>query len=80
MRNLGIGYYQSSGSNGASNHISDYGLIDKNGDWQFIVSIESGFDINQLTWLDGMEQLPKVAEANGITGGIELDTIHFNNN
>ncbi|MDD4843153.1 MAG: hypothetical protein PHU31_02310 [Anaerotignum sp.] len=73
------GYYQSGGSNGVSNHSSDYGLIDKDGDWQFIVSIESEFDINQLTWLDGLGQLPEVAEANGITGGIELDTIRFNN-
>lgn len=73
------GYYQSGGSNGATNHSSDYGLIDKDGDWQFIVSIESEFDINQLTWSDGLGQLPEVAEANGITGGIELDTIRFNN-
>jgi len=73
------GYYQSGGSNGASNHSSDYGLIDKDGDWQFIVSIESEFDINQLTWLDGLGQLPEVAEANGITGEIEIDTIRFNN-
>lgn len=73
------GYYQSGGSNGATNHSSNYGLIDKDGDWQFIVSIESEFDINQLTWSDGLEQFPEVAEANGITGGIELDTIRFNN-
>ena len=74
------GYYQSGGSNGASNHSTDYGLIDKNGNWQPIVSIESETDINQLAWSDKLGQVPKVAEAKGITGGIELDTIRFNNN
>lgn len=74
------GYYQSAGSNGASNHSSDYGLIDKDGDWKFIVSIESELDISQLAWSDELGQLPEVAGANYITGGIELDTIRFNNN
>lgn len=74
------GYYQFGGSNGASNHSSDYGLIDKDGNWQFIVSIESELDINQLSWSDRLGQIPKVAEIKGITGGIELDTIRFNDN
>lgn len=74
------GYYQSGGSNGASNHGIDYGLIDKNGNWQFIVSIESELDINQLAWSEELGQIPKVAETEGITGGIELHTICFNNN
>lgn len=71
------GYYQSSGSGGASNHIAEYGLIDKDGTWQFIVSIESELDINQLTWSEKLGQLPAVAEEKGITGGIELDTIRL---
>ena len=74
------GYYQSGGSNGAGNHSSDYGLIDKDGNWQFIVSIESELDINQLAWSDELGRIPKVAETKGIRGGIELDTIRFNNN
>lgn len=74
------GYYQSGGSNGASNHGIDYGLVDKDGNWQFIVSIESEQNINQLASSDELEQIPKVAATKGITGRIELDTIRFNNN
>lgn len=74
------GYYESVGSSGASSHGTDYGLIDKDGNWQFIVSIESELDINQLAWADGLGHIPKVAGTKGITGGIELDTIRFNNN
>ncbi len=74
------GYYQSGGSGGASNYIMEYSLIDKDGNWQFIVSIESELDINQLAWLDDLGQIPKVAETKGISGGIELETICFDNN
>lgn len=74
------GYYQSGGSNGASNQSSEYSLIDKDGNWQFIVSIESELDINQLAWSDELGQIPKVAEVKGISGGIELDTISFDKN
>ncbi len=74
------GYYQSYGSNGASNSGEDYGLIDKDGNWQPIVYIESETDINQLALSDKLGQIPKVAETKGITGGIELDTIRFNDN
>lgn len=74
------GYYQSGGSNGASNHGSEDGLIDKDGNWQFIVSIEYETNINQLVWSDGLGQIPKVAKKKGITDRIELDTIWFDNN
>ena len=74
------GYYKSSGSGGASNHIAKYGVIDKDGNWQFIASIESESDINKLEWLDGLNQIPKVAEAKGISGNIELITVCFNEN
>lgn len=74
------GYYQSGGSNGATNHGTEYGLIDKDGNWQFIVSIESEQDINQLTWSDELGMIPKVAKTKGISGEIELDTICFDNN
>lgn len=74
------GYYQSGGSNGASNYSNDYGLIDKDGNWQFIVSIESELDINQLAWSDKLGQIPIVAEMKGIGDEIELYTICFNNN
>ena len=69
------GYYWSGGSGGASNHYEEYGLLDKAGNWQFIASIESELDINQLAWSEELGQLTKVAETKGITGGIELDTI-----
>ncbi|BCJ94448.1 hypothetical protein acsn021_20170 [Anaerocolumna cellulosilytica] len=71
------GYYQSGGSNGASNHMVDYSLIDKDGNWKFIVSIESELDMNQLAWSDELGQVPKVAEVKGISAEIELDTICF---
>lgn len=74
------GYYQSGGSNGASNHSSDYSLIDKDGNWQPIVSIESETDIGQLALSDKLGQIPKVAETKGISSGIEIDTICFYNN
>lgn len=72
------GYYTSSGSGGASLHVEKYGLIDKDGKWQFIASLEMESDINQLTWSDELGQLPVVAETKGIVGGIELDTVCFN--
>lgn len=74
------GYYQSGGSNGASNHGTEYGLIDKDGNWQSIVYIESETDINQLAWSDQLGQLPVLAEEEGISGQFELDTISFDNN
>jgi len=74
------GYYQSNGSNGASNHSEEYSVIDKDGNWQFIASIESELDINQLSWSDELKQIPKVAEAKGISGNIELITVCFDNN
>jgi hypothetical protein len=73
------GYCQSGGSNGASNHMIEYSLIDKEGNWQFIVSIESELDINQLAWSDELGQIPKVVETKEISGEIELDTICFDN-
>lgn len=74
------GYYQSKGSGGASNHGEEYGVIDKDGNWQFIASVETELDINQLAWSDKLKQLPKVAEAKGVSGNIELITICFDNN
>lgn len=71
------GYYQSTGSSGASNDISDSGVIDKDGNWQSIVTIESEMGINQLSLSDSLKQIPIVAEAKGISDGIQLDTICF---
>lgn len=73
------GYIKSGGSNGATNHVVEYSLIDKNGNWQPIVSVESETEIGQLASSDKLGQIPKVAETTGITGGIELNTICFNN-
>jgi hypothetical protein len=73
------GYLKSEGSGGASSHGYNYGLIDKAGNWQFIVSIQSELDINQLTWSDLLGQIPIIAETKGITDHIELDTIRFDN-
>lgn len=73
------GYCQSGGSNGASNYMTEYSLIDREGNWQFIVSIESELDINQLAWSDELGQIPKVAEKKGISGVIEVDTVSFDN-
>ncbi len=74
------GYYQSGGSNGASNNTVEYGIIDKAGNWKLIVAIESELDINQLAWSDELGQIPKVAETKGISGEIEVDTICFDKN
>ena len=74
------GYIQSSGSNGASNHTTEYSLVDKDGNWQFIVSVESELDVNMLYFSDELGQIPQVAESKGISGEIELDTICFNKN
>ncbi|NLP14050.1 MAG: hypothetical protein GX383_06170 [Clostridium sp.] len=71
------GYYKSSGSGGASNHGEEYGLIDKDGNWHFIASIESELDINQLAWSDELKQIPETAETKGISGNIELITLCF---
>lgn len=71
------GYLWSGGSNGASNYMENYSLIDKAGNWQFIVSTESEQDINQLIWSDKLGRLPAVAEKKGISGGMELNTICF---
>jgi hypothetical protein len=72
------GYYQLGGSSGASRHGVEYGLIDKDGNWQFIAAIESEIDISQLAWEDKLGQIPKIAQTKGIEGGIELDTISLN--
>lgn len=75
-----FGYYGSQGSGGASNHGESYGFVDKDGNWQFIVSISREFDINQLFWPEEIAKIPIVAEKKGITQGIEFDTIYFNEN
>lgn len=69
------GYIASSGSGGASLHITDYSFIDKNGSWKPIVYIESELDINAL---GQFENLAKLAEAKGIKDYIQVDTIRFN--
>jgi hypothetical protein len=71
------GYIESGGSSGASNSGEDYGLIDKDGNWQPIVSIEHEQDINQLYVSDDLGQIPEVAEKKGISDGIEVDTIYI---
>lgn len=71
------GYYTSSGSGGASNHITEYGLIDKDGNWQPIVSIESESDINNSLQFN---KLARLANAKGITNIIQVDTILFDYN
>lgn len=71
------GYYWSGGSNGASNHGYNYGLIDKDGNWQSIVYIEYETDLNQLTYVEGLEQIPVVAGTKELSGNIEIDTIRF---
>lgn len=74
------GQYQSGGSGGSSNHYSEYGLIDKDGNWQFIVGIESESDINQLDLYDKLGQLPELAASKGISEGFEFITLHFDEN
>jgi hypothetical protein len=74
------GFYQSYGSIGFNHHSSGCSLIDKDGCWQPIVFIDYVTDINQLAWSDELGQIPNVAEAKGVTGGIEVDTICFDNN
>lgn len=74
------GYYKSGGSGGASNHSEEYGVIDKDGNWQFIASVETELDINQLAWSDELKQIPQVAETKGISGNIGLETICFDEN
>ncbi len=71
------GSYQSSGSGGASNHYSEYGLIDKEGNWQFIVGIESESDINQLNLYHKLGQIPELAASKGVSEGFEFITLHF---
>lgn len=68
------GYIVSSGSGGASLHITDYIFIDKNGSWKPIAYIESESDINALRQF---ENLAKLAEAKGIKDYIQVDTIRF---
>lgn len=72
------GFIESYGSNAASNSGRSYSLIDKDGNWHPIVYIESEMDINQLSWSEELGQFPGAAEAKGISGGIQLDTILFN--
>ncbi len=74
------GYYSSYGSGGASLHIEEYGLVDEDGNWNLIASVESELDLNQLSWSDELGQLPAVAMAKGISTWIELQTIYFDRN
>lgn len=74
------GYYWSAGSGGATNHSSESALIDKEGNWQFIVSITSEADINQLAGSNNLGQIPKVTKTKGISGEIQIDTICFDDN
>lgn len=74
------GYYQDGGSNGASNHGFEDGLIDKDGNWQFIDYTECETDINQLAQSDELGKIPEVAETKGISGEIEVNTIDFDEN
>ncbi|GMQ57192.1 hypothetical protein AN1V17_15870 [Vallitalea sediminicola] len=60
--------------------MTEYSLIDKEGNWTYIVSIESELDINQLAWSDELGQISKVVETKEISSEIEIDTICFNNN
>ena len=75
-----FGYYGSQGSGGASNYGESYGLVDKDGNWQFIVSISREYDINQLFWPEEIARIPIIAEKKGITQGVEFDTIWFDEN
>lgn len=68
------GFITSSGSGGASLHITDYSFIDKNGNWRPIVYVESELNINTL---QQFENLTKLVEAKGVKDIIQLDTIRF---
>lgn len=76
------GYIESGGSSSASNHVSDSGLIDKDGKWQQIVYIESELDIQQLLYGDdsNLGMIPEVSEKKGITDGIEVNSILIDEN
>jgi len=69
------GYIKSSGSGGASHHISEYSFIDKAGNWHQIAYIDSESDIYNF---GPFENLAKLAEAKGIKDIIQIDTIRFN--
>lgn len=71
------GYCESGGSSGASNSGENYGLINKDGIWRPIVSIEHEQNINQLTYKRDLGKIPEVAKKKGIPDGIEIDTIKF---
>lgn len=74
------GYYYSYGSGGASSHSVQYGLIDKDGNWKQIASVESELDITQLSWSDELEKLAEVAMDKNISAGIEVQTIYLGDN
>lgn len=71
------GFYESSGSNGASNYGQSKGYIDGNGKWNFIKYTEQEGDINQLTWSHMFGAIPQVADTKVYEGTIIFYTTIF---
>lgn len=71
------GYYVSAGSNSASNHSTEYGVIDKNGDWKYIAYVEEEANIFALVYPEELSRIPAVAEEKSYDGIIAFDTIRF---
>ena len=71
------GFYESAGSNGASNHGQSTGYIDATGTWNFIQYTEEEMDVNQLSWSDMFGAIPQVASTKTYEGMIVFYTTHF---
>lgn len=69
------GYYVSAGSGGASNHSADSGLIDKNGEWQYIAGIEQEADIFLISYPEELSKICTVAQEKTYDGTIVFYTI-----
>ena len=69
------GYYVSAGSGGASNHSTDSGLIDKNGEWQYIAGIEQEADIFLISYPEELSKIRTAAQEKTYDGTIVFYTV-----
>lgn len=69
------GYFVSSGSSGATRHGAEYGLIDKNGDWKFILGEEEELDILFVNYPEELSRVGNVAAVKAYEGNIAFYTI-----
>lgn len=71
------GYVTSFGSNGASNHGYDAGVIDADGNWKFVHYTEEEWDIEGLNWSQDFNGITDIVASHEYEGTIIVTTTRF---